>query len=84
MSNDTRPALLLGGLIAAGLVLASAIAGWSALSFKAYERVVSVKGLSEREVKADIAVWPIRFAAAGNDLPALYAAWYRVRNEPVQ
>ena len=70
--NHFKPALILGGLICLGMVLAGWILGNSALKIKQYERVVSVKGLSEREVKANVAVWPIRFSTASQDLAALY------------
>jgi hypothetical protein len=38
---------------------------------KKYDRHVAVKGLSEREVPADLAVWPMTIALAGNDLQSL-------------
>ena len=70
--NQVKPALILGALIALGMMLAGWILGNSALKIKQYERIVSVKGLSEREVKADVAVWPIRFNAGSQDLAQLY------------
>ena len=34
-------------------------------------RVISVKGLSEKEVPASIAIWDIAYSATGNELPAV-------------
>ena len=58
---------LLLGLTALGLLL-----GRAAIDFKEHERTVHAKGLAEREVPADIVIWPIQFAEAGNDLGRLY------------
>src|SRR5690554_7931708 len=72
MSTQSRSAFILGGLISLGLIVSAWLIGSSAIQFKEYERVVKVKGLSEREVPADVAVWPIRFVAASNNLGELY------------
>jgi len=66
--NQFKPALILGALIGLGMIIAGWILGNSAVKIKQYERIVSVKGLSEREVKANVAVWPIRFSSASQDL----------------
>ena len=66
------------GLTAAGffIMIGLVVLGWfiyaSARFVKSRDRVVNVKGLSEREVKADIAIWPITFKQASNDLSLLY------------
>jgi len=36
--------------------------------FKSFDRCVSVRGLCEREVKADLAIYPISFSSQGNNL----------------
>lgn len=72
MHNQTRSAFILGGFISLGLIVSAWLMASSAIQFKEYERVVKVKGLSEREVPADVAVWPIRFVAASNNLTELY------------
>lgn len=56
------------GLSSLGYLLADA-----ALSVKALERTVTVKGLSEREIPASIVAWPVTFQVADNDLEAVYA-----------
>ncbi len=38
---------------------------------KKYDHYVEVKGLSEREVKADLAVWPLNITISGNNLSQL-------------
>ena len=64
--------LLLAAGIFLGLTLFAVIASNAAISIKEYERTVTVKGLSEREVLSDVVIWPIQFSAAENDLKALY------------
>ncbi|MDX9740122.1 MAG: SIMPL domain-containing protein [Gammaproteobacteria bacterium] len=73
MDRNVKAALVLGGFIALGLAILGSTLGSSAIRFKEYERVVSVKGLSEREVPANIAIWPIGFSGADADLSALYS-----------
>jgi hypothetical protein len=56
------------GLAALGYLLAQAI-----IQFKQMDRSVTVKGLSEREMSADVVIWPISYSLADNDLSQLYA-----------
>lgn len=60
-------AILAVGLLALGLCLRSGLK-----SFTDSQRVVTVRGLAEREVKANKVTWPISFTLVGNDLPSLY------------
>ena len=75
--NRVREALVAGVFLFAGLAVLGYLLGSSAIRIKQFERTVTVKGLAEREVPADVAVWPIQFTAADNDLVALYAALER-------
>jgi len=65
-------AFVLGAFVCAGLIGLGYWATSGAMQVKALERSVTVKGLAEREVPADVAIWPIRFTEAGNDLVELY------------
>jgi hypothetical protein len=65
--------ILAAALIAAGLVgLGMALSG-GLLKFRAQERTVEVKGLAEREVPDNLAIWGISHTDADNDLTELYA-----------
>lgn len=59
-------------ILAIGLLLL----GWGIRqgleSYAESGRVVSVRGLAEREVKADHVIWPIVYKTTGNDLNAIY------------
>lgn len=55
------------GLAVMGLALRSGI-----IAFKEMDRSVSVKGLAEREVKADKVTWPLVYKQLGNDPAEMY------------
>ncbi|MEE9429955.1 MAG: SIMPL domain-containing protein [Melioribacteraceae bacterium] len=72
MSNSkTKEALILGIFIFLGLAVLGYFISKSILNVKSLERTITVKGLSEKEVSANIAIWPIKFSEAGNNLLSL-------------
>ena len=61
----------------AALAVALAVCGWfvgHGFERGHNPRHVTVKGVSEREVKADLALWPLRFVQAGDELAQVQAA----------
>lgn len=67
-SNLIWAALLVGlGLFLAGREIKNGIGG-----IQESQRVVTVKGLAEKEVPADRVTWPIMFKEVNNDLVTLY------------
>jgi hypothetical protein len=74
MNNKTRMSLTIivcGLAISVGPGVGGYFIGKAIERFKTHDRTVVVKGLSEREVKSDLAVWNLTFKASGNDLVAL-------------
>lgn len=55
-----------------GLVVGGSSLGSQIKAIKLADRYVTVKGLVERTVKSDSAIWPISFKEAGNDLPEVF------------
>ena len=62
---------LLGLAIALGLILGAWILGSQIKAMRLADRYVNVKGLAERTVKSDLAVWPVNIKETGDDLAAL-------------
>ncbi len=69
-NNNT---LLLATIIGAVIVFFSFIFLVSAKSFSDQGAYVEVKGLSEKIVKADTAIWTLNFDIKSNDIDSLYA-----------
>ena len=67
-------AVILGLLVGTGAALGGFFVGQGFLQGRRPERYVSVKGLAERDVKADLAVWNLSFTATGADISAVSAA----------
>jgi uncharacterized protein len=65
----TIPALL----VALGLIVGGWLLGTEIKETRLGDRYVAVKGLAERNVKSDLAIWPLGYKEAGDDLTSLYA-----------
>ncbi len=71
---DTK--IISSSLIAVGIIAGAFTLGnqleQGIRGFKDADRVVTVKGLSEKEVKANHVIWPVSFREMGNDLSQVY------------
>ncbi|MGB0404808.1 MAG: hypothetical protein ACPGDB_01280, partial [Fusobacterium sp.] len=65
-------ALILGVCIVIGFSSLGYLAGKSAVKIKEYERVVTVKGLSQKDFMADTVLMPVEYIVNSNDLKDLY------------
>lgn len=68
MSSDKLSALVLAAGISIGLIAGSAILGQALERSRDTDRFVTVRGLAEKDVTADLAIWPIKVRVAGNVL----------------
>lgn len=65
--------VVLGVLVAAGLIIGGWALGSQIKATRLADRYVTVKGLVERNVKSDLAIWSLSYKEAGDDLAAVYA-----------
>ena len=68
---NTNRNWILGVSFIIGMAVFALLAGQTIRSVKRMDEYVTVKGLSEREVPADLAIWPIAFTVTENDLTQL-------------
>ena len=60
-------------ILAAAIALAGLFVGLGFARGRASDRFVVVKGVEERPVRADLAIWPLHLVAADNDLSRAHA-----------
>ena len=72
--------LLTALVVAVAVIAAGGLIGGGIRGFRAADRFVTVKGVSERPVRADLAIWPLRIVVADGSLPS---AQYRMNEGTV-
>jgi hypothetical protein len=72
-NKNIGPAFVMGILVCIGLALLGYFIAGGIIKLRALERTITVKGLSEREVPANIAIWPVKFSEAANDLNKIFS-----------
>lgn len=58
---------VMAGLIVLGLMIPRAVD-----KYRSFDRTVNVKGLCEKEVKADKVIWPVVYKVMANDIQSVY------------
>lgn len=59
-------------ILAVGIALAGLLAGNGLARARSADRFVTVKGVAEREARADLAIWPLSVVGADNSLSAAH------------
>jgi hypothetical protein len=75
---------VLGLLLALGLIFGGWVMGAQIKATRLSDRYVSVRGLAERDVKSDLAIWTLAYKDAGDELPALTAKIQHDTNNVLQ
>ena len=55
-----------------GLVIMGSMLPRAVEKFRSYDRMVNVKGLCEKDVKADRVIWPVVYKVMANDIQSVY------------
>ena len=58
---------IMAGLIILGMMIPKAVK-----DYRSFDRTVNVKGLCEKEVKADKVIWPIVYRVMSDDIASIY------------
>lgn len=66
----TLAAIFVSIIMAVGIAVSGSYIQDGLINLRSSDRFVTVKGLAEQDVKSDLAVWPIQFKVAGDDLSA--------------
>ena len=70
--RKVEPTVIGAVVLAAGLVAGGWFMGTGIARMRMADRVVTVKGISERDAQADLALWPLRLVVSDNDLARAY------------
>lgn len=58
-------------LLSLSIIISAVIVSFGLTHITEKKGIVSVRGLAEREVEADLAVWPLTYSVGGNDLQSI-------------
>lgn len=67
MSKASSGLFVMVGLVVLGIMIPRAV-----VKYRSFDRTVNVKGLCEREVRADKVIWPVVYKVMSNDLQDIY------------
>lgn len=73
MTDNARPLWPAAAILAVGMVASAALIGNSVANARLAERAVTVRGLAEQDVTADLATWSLAATAQGADMASLQA-----------